>query len=75
MHEQALKGKWREIQGRIRTWWGNLTDDDVAKIDGKLETLLGLLQQRYGYTRERAEQEVEKHLREFEAMPSGEMRS
>ncbi len=74
MNEQVLKGKWKEIKGRIRTWWGNLTEDDVAKIDGKLETLLGILQQRYGYTRERAVQEVEKHLRELEAVVSGEMR-
>jgi uncharacterized protein YjbJ (UPF0337 family) len=39
---------------------GKLTDDDVTQVDGHMEKLVGLLQQRYGYARERAEQEIDR---------------
>jgi len=38
--------------------WGQLTDDDLAVIDGKLEQLIGRVQERYGIEREQAERDV-----------------
>ena len=57
-----IKGNWREYKGRLREKWGELTDDDLDRIAGKRDQLLGVLQNRYGRTREAAEKE----LREFE---------
>ena len=57
MNEDILKGKWLEIQGKVKEQWGKLTDDDLVEIGGKGEKLLGLLQKRYGYIREKAEPE------------------
>lgn len=57
-----IKGSWRQQKGRLKEKWGELTDDDLDRIDGKRDQLLGFLQNRYGRTREAAEQEV----REFE---------
>lgn len=71
MNEDILQGQWKQVRGRIRTWWGKLTDDDVDKISGKLETLLGILQERYGYTREQAQKEIDRHLREIEPVAPG----
>jgi uncharacterized protein YjbJ (UPF0337 family) len=53
MNADILKGKWKEIKGEAKQKWGKLTDDDLTQIDGKEEQLLGLLQKRYGYAKEK----------------------
>jgi len=58
----GIKGNWREDKGRLREKWGELTDDDLERIGGKKDQLLGVLQNRYGRSREAAEKE----LRDFE---------
>jgi uncharacterized protein YjbJ (UPF0337 family) len=60
MNADVLQGKWREMKGKVKEQWGKLTDDDLDRIDGKSEQLLGLLQQRYGYAREQAEEEYKR---------------
>jgi uncharacterized protein YjbJ (UPF0337 family) len=57
MNEDVLKGKWKEIKGGVKEKWGKLTDDDLTQVEGNSEKLLGLLQQRYGYAKDKAEQE------------------
>jgi uncharacterized protein YjbJ (UPF0337 family) len=57
MNKDILQGKWREMKGRVKEQWGKLTDDDLSQIDGNSERLLGVLQQRYGYARDKAEEE------------------
>ena len=70
MNEDILQGQWKQVKGQIRAWWGQLTDDDVEKIGGKTEKLLGLLQEKYGYSRERAAEELNRRLRDFETQHS-----
>lgn len=60
--QDILQGKWHELNGRVRGQWGQLTDDDVAKLTGKQEELAGLLQQRYGYGKAQAQTEIDKWL-------------
>ena len=57
-----IKGNWREYKGRLKEKWGELTDDDVDRVEGKRDQLLGILQNRYGRTKESAENEI----RDFE---------
>ena len=57
MNEDILKGKWQEIKGRVKEKWGKLTDNDLGEIEGRGEKLLGLLQKKYGYIREKPELE------------------
>lgn len=57
LNKDVIKGKIKEIKGDLRVKWGQLTDDDVAEIRGNAEKLIGILQKRYGYTREQAERE------------------
>ena len=59
MNEDILKGKWLEIKGSVKEKWGKLNDNDLGQIEGKGEKLLGLLQKRYGYIREKAEPEYQ----------------
>ena len=44
-----------------------MTDDDVDKMSGKMEELAGKLQERYGWSRERANDEINRRLRELDA--------
>jgi uncharacterized protein YjbJ (UPF0337 family) len=57
MNNHIFAGKWKQIRGQAKVWWGNLTDDDLEKVDGKFDKLIGLLQEKYGYTRQQAEEE------------------
>ena len=67
MNEDILQGQWKQLKGQVRPRWGKITDDDLEEIAGRKDKLLGMLQERYGYTRERAEEEVNRRLGEFEA--------
>jgi uncharacterized protein YjbJ (UPF0337 family) len=62
MNEDILKGQWSQLKGRVRQEWGRFTNDDVARIDGDRDVLLGRLQELYGRTREEAEEELEQFL-------------
>lgn len=57
MNDDILKGQWRQVRGNVRETFGRLTDDDLEVIGGNMETLLGKLQERYGYTKEQARAE------------------
>jgi len=59
MNPDILQGKWHVLRGRIRSRWGRLTNDDLDRLEGGLEQLAGLVQQRYGLLREQAEKEAE----------------
>jgi uncharacterized protein YjbJ (UPF0337 family) len=66
MNKDIAEGKWKQIRGEAKAWWGKLTDDDLDRAAGKFEVLAGLLQEKYGYTRERAADEIDKRVTEFE---------
>jgi uncharacterized protein YjbJ (UPF0337 family) len=66
MNADVLKGKWKQMRGQVKKWWGDLTDDDLDRIEGERDKLIGRLQERYGYTRENAEAEVDRRFSEYE---------
>ena len=67
MNKDILEGKWKQMRGNAKTWWGKLTDDDLDRAAGKYDVLAGLLQEKYGYTRQRADEEIDKRMAEYEA--------
>jgi uncharacterized protein YjbJ (UPF0337 family) len=66
MNKDILEGKWKQMRGETKAWWGKLTDDDLDRAAGKFEVLSGMLQEKYGYTREAAANEIDKHVTEYE---------
>lgn len=58
MNTDILEGKWKEIKGTVRAKWGDLTDDEVDQVAGNREKLEGLVQQKYGKTKDAAKKEV-----------------
>ena len=59
MNKDILKGKWKQLKGDAQKQWGKLTDDELDKIEGDATKLAGLIQERYGKSKEAAEEEVE----------------
>lgn len=57
---QKWSGRWEQVRGRAREIWGWLTDDELTRIHGDVEQLVGLIHERTGETRE----QIEKQLRE-----------
>jgi uncharacterized protein YjbJ (UPF0337 family) len=69
MNWDTIEGNWNQAKGKIREQWGKLTDDDLDVVAGKRDQLVGVLQQKYGKTKDAVEQE----LREYEARQNDEM--
>jgi uncharacterized protein YjbJ (UPF0337 family) len=67
MNEDILQGKWNQVKGQVKSWWGRLTDNDIAQIEGNSEKLLGLLQERYGYSKQEAQNQIVDFLEMVEA--------
>jgi len=52
MNTLTMKGNWKEIAGKLKQKYANLTDDDVLYEEGKEEEMLGRVQQKVGTTKE-----------------------
>jgi uncharacterized protein YjbJ (UPF0337 family) len=66
MNSDIFEGRWKQMRGDLRSWWGRLTDNDLEKIAGKKDRLAGMLQEKYGYTREAAQQEIDRRFKEYD---------
>jgi uncharacterized protein YjbJ (UPF0337 family) len=58
MNEDRIKGQWKQLAGKLKAKWGDLTDDDLAVADGDSEYLVGRIQERYGIARDEAERQL-----------------
>jgi len=58
--EQKWQGRWEQLTGKAKKFWGNLTDDDFKKIEGDYEELVGVINEKTGEARE----DIEARLKE-----------
>lgn len=66
MNQDILSGNWKQLRGNLRSWWGRLSDDDFEWINGQKDRLIGLIQEKYGCTRDQAEEDVETRFSAYE---------
>lgn len=59
MNADMLKGQWNQVKGDVMIWWGELTQDEVEKVNGERLRLEGLIQERFGKSKEEAKKEVD----------------
>lgn len=71
MNRDVFAGRWKQMRGELKKWWGKLTDDDLDRIGGQKDKLIGVIQEKYGYTREQAEQEAERRFEEYSDKTAG----
>ena len=77
MHEAAhsANGKMNTMTNDAKRRWNKLSDQDLAKMKGNAQEMIATLQERYGYTRERAQREVMQFLNQYDAKVYGFMQS
>lgn len=62
MNWDIVEGNWKQFNGKVKTQWGKLTDDQLDVISGKRIELSGKIQEAYGITKD----EAEKQIKQFE---------
>lgn len=62
MNEDIIQGKWEQVKGAVQKRWGKLTNDNLDKINGSRQQLLGQIRESYGV----AQDEAEKQVKEWE---------
>ncbi len=62
MNSDTMKGTWKQLKGKIKEAWGDLTDDEIEQAEGKRDQLVGTIQKKYGKTKE----EVDRQLSGYE---------
>lgn len=58
MNWDRIEGQWKQMQGKVKSKWGKLTDDDLKVIAGNKDQLVGRIQERYGIQKDEAEKQV-----------------
>lgn len=49
--QQQLEGNWKQFSGRVKEAWGVLTDADVDRAEGRLDQLVGTIEEKTGEAR------------------------
>jgi len=62
MQRDTFTGRWNQIREDLKREWTKLTDEDVDQIKGNMAELVSLVQQKYDYTKDQAQQDVTQFL-------------
>ena len=62
MNWDRIEGNWKQIKGKVKAKWGELTDDHIDVIAGRRDQLVGQVQEKYGISKD----EAERQIRDFE---------
>jgi uncharacterized protein YjbJ (UPF0337 family) len=60
MNKDVVEGTWLQIQGKAKRIWGELTDDDMKMAEGSADKLYGVIQKRFGESKESAKAKIDK---------------
>lgn len=58
MNRDVVETQWVQVRDVIRDNFNNLSDEDIRQINGRYDQLISKLQQKYGYSREEAEDRI-----------------
>jgi uncharacterized protein YjbJ (UPF0337 family) len=59
MDWNRIEGNWKQVKGQVKEKWGELTDDELDKMNGRREQLEGKIQERYGIAKDQAKKDVD----------------
>lgn len=59
MNWDTVKGHWKQMTGKVKEEWGDLTDDEITEAEGDRDQLVGKIQAKYGIAKEEAEKQVD----------------
>jgi uncharacterized protein YjbJ (UPF0337 family) len=64
MNWDTIKGNWKQFKGQVKERWGELTDDELDKMDGRRDQLAGAIQKSYGVAKDEAERQIQSFEKE-----------
>jgi hypothetical protein len=70
VNKDVFEDKWEQIRAQTQVWWSLFNEDDLKKVEKapiKLDKYAMMLRVKYGYTHERARQEINRRVTELEA--------
>lgn len=53
--QETVMGNWRQLKGKVKNQWGQLTDDELQQAEGNYDQLVGLIQRKTGQARHQIE--------------------
>lgn len=59
MNWDTIEGSWKQMMGRARAQWGEITGEEWQSIAGRRDEIVGLVQKKYGQSRDEAERAVD----------------
>jgi uncharacterized protein YjbJ (UPF0337 family) len=65
--DTKVNGQWKQQLGAAKVAWGKISHDELLKIEGHAEKLVGLVQERYAITRDAAKEQVDKFFDKHKA--------
>lgn len=72
VNKDAFENKWDQIRAQSKVWWSLFSDDDLNKVEKapiKLDKYAMMLRVKYGYTHERAREEIKERIADLEINP------
>ena len=66
MNWDRIEGNWKQLKGKIKEQWGELTDDDIDRIAGKRDQLSGRMQNAYGIGKDEADRQIDTWANEYD---------
>jgi hypothetical protein len=70
MTPETFTEQWAQIRQHLRGWWDRLTEQDLEQIAGQQDQLVRVIQERYQYLQERAQDEVDRRLQAYQTTGS-----
>lgn len=52
---QKWEGRWDQLVGKVKKIWGNVTDDDLLRVKGDYEQMVGVIKEKTGKSQEEIE--------------------
>ncbi len=71
MSRAIFEENWDQIRGQINAKWSLMVEYDLIKVDKaevKFDKFVTMLQVKYGYTRQKAKEEIARLWAEYEAV-------
>ena len=72
LNKDLFENKWEQIRAQSKVWWSLFTDEDLNKVEKapiKGDKYAMMLRVKYGYTHERAKEEINKRIADLNINP------
>lgn len=62
---EILKTKWKDISVEAKKKWDSISEKDLEKVKGNATAMVGLIQEKFGISKEDAAKKVEELLQKY----------